>query len=57
MFNRYSVVYEAVAGGFVILDSLKMYTWFSNKKFTNRTFRSVEEAQGYLYGKGKKHAL
>jgi hypothetical protein len=57
MFNRYSIIYEAIAGGFIITDKLKQYSWLSNKKYTNRTFSSVEQAQGYLYGKGKKYAL
>lgn len=51
--NRFKIYKPASCEGYIILDRLKLFTCLSDKRYTKRIFRSVEEAQGYLFAKGK----
>jgi len=51
--NRYRITHIPSCNSYVIIDQLKLWTPIRDKRYTNRLFRSVEEAQGFLFARNK----
>jgi hypothetical protein len=51
--KRYRITRILSCNCYVIIDRLKLWTPIKNKRYTNRLFCSVEQAQGFLFARGK----
>ncbi len=50
---RFKITRPARQKEYIIMDRKKLGTCIPDKRYTHKTFRSVEMAKGFLFGMGK----